>query len=129
MIDVQVDVRNAEALRNKLEDQSAMVGEPLQMILSQGTMVIEREVKRITPVDTGRLRASWTSKVDAAAIPKWGKMGTNVVYAAPLEYSRNKRPRGVGQIPFFRPGIAASRPKVDELLKQAQDMIKQHWEK
>ncbi|MDY6835543.1 MAG: HK97 gp10 family phage protein [Chloroflexota bacterium] len=126
MLQVQFDLPHAERIQEKLQNRSAMVGKPLGSILNQGGLVFEREVRILTPVDSGRLIGSWTTKVDRAEVPKWSRMGTNVKYAQELEESKRK-PRGVGAIPFFKPGIHRALPKVKQLVREAQEIIAKHW--
>ena len=49
---------------------------------------VEREAKRRAPVDTGRLRASITTRVVPGARGPVAEIGTNVNYAAAQEFPR-----------------------------------------
>lgn len=63
----------------------------------------------LTPVRTGTLRRSETTRVAPGGLKGW--VGTNIVYA-PFVHRR---------VPFFAQGIDASRPAIDTLLQQAGD--------
>ena len=47
-----------------------------------------RRVKKATPVDTGRLRAAWQTKIEKFK----GEVTNNVVYAEPVCFGVNKPP-------------------------------------
>lgn len=64
-----------------LADADALVGKPLRDALQRSAITVQSDAKRGAPVDTGRLRASITSAVDANAIPRFATIGTNVEYA------------------------------------------------
>ena len=50
-------------------------------------------VKKATPVDTGRLRAAWQTKIE----PLKGEVTNNVVYAEPVCFGVNLPPSWGGQ--------------------------------
>jgi hypothetical protein len=124
-IDVTIRLEGLEQIQEKLKKEN-LLSKPLKMILEQGALTIERKAKEFSPVDLGRLKGSMTHQLDASSVPLWSKAGTNVEYAAPLEYS-NKRPRKVGRIPFFRPAIEESREKVEGFIKEASAMIEERF--
>ena len=64
------------------------------------TLELEREIKQRAPVDTGHLRASYTSRVEQTTDGATGVVGTNVEYAAPQEFLHN---------PHVRPALDARR--------------------
>lgn len=61
-----------------------------------------RHAKRIAPVDTGRLRSSITHEVGGDAEGIVARVGTNVEYAAHLEYGTVR----MSARPFLRPALA-----------------------
>lgn len=126
-LDIQMEVRGMEEVQRKLEDD-ALIGEGSKLFLGKAALTVERQAKIYSPVDTGRLRASWTIAVDSRPIPLWAKAGTNVDYAAELEGS-NKKPRGVGRIPFFGPAVRDTRAQVDKFVIEAENAIEKEWDK
>jgi phage gpG-like protein len=70
---------------------------------------VEREAKLLCPVDTGRLRASIHGQMTG---PAQGVVGTNVTYAAPVEYG-HVTPNGgyVAGRPYLTPAIEAGRER------------------
>ena len=112
---------------------------PVRRFLDRATFAMEGHIKEATPVDTGRLRASIGGgtyrggsyppghgiSIDARPVPEWASVGTNVEYAEELEFSVSKRPRGVGRIPYFRPGITAARPDITKSFEKMGQEIKE----
>lgn len=65
---------------------------------------VQNRARRYCPVDTGRLRSSIQSRFGQDAHGHWGEVGTNVSYAAYVEYgTRRTKPQ-----PFLRPALAES---------------------
>lgn len=124
---VDIEVKGLEELQKKLEKE-AFLGDGVKHLMGKAALTVERQVKIFSPVDTGRLRASWTPIVSAEPVPLWAKVSTNVKYAAPLEVS-GKSPRGVGRIPFLKPAYEAVKSKIDSLLKEAGVIIEARFNK
>ena len=57
------------------------------------TLEWTKRVKKATPVDTGRLRAAWQTKIE----PLKGEVTNNVVYAEPVCFGVNLPPSWGGQ--------------------------------
>lgn len=70
-------------------------------------LTIEGAVKKRTPVKTGTLRRSVTSAVRRAGLE--GAVGTNVIYARPVE----RRAK------MFERGLADSQGQIDRILEEA----------
>jgi hypothetical protein len=62
-------------------------------------IAVESMAKRLCPVDTGRLRASISHTLGEDDGEVVGYVGSNVVYAPPVEFRR----------PFLRPALDAAR--------------------
>ena len=79
----KVDFRllGTERLRRKLKPE--MFRGPAERFIKRGTEEIEGQIKRETPVDTGRLRSSITRNLTD---PLTGRVGTNVKYARYVEF-------------------------------------------
>ena len=129
-ISVDIEVKGLEELQKKLEKE-ALIGNPLQKLLGKAALLVEREAKigasgRPGPrVRTGRLRASITSLVDTKPIPEWAKVGTNLEYAAPVEYGHGKVPA----YPFLHPAFERVKDKINILLDEFRKLVEQHWNK
>lgn len=111
-----------------LDDMSANVAAlnaqlvaALPGIVLQGAAIVQQEIQRRAPVDTGALKAS----IDAVAARRALSASATVQaedsaqggiehYAIFKEYGTSK----VAAQPFFRPGVEAARPKVEALVTQ-----------
>lgn len=90
------DKLNPDALRSELE-----------RAMQQVVLVVEGNVKRVTPVRTGNLRRSITGRVEERG--RRGVVGTNVVYARPVHR----------RTPYLERGLEASRDQIDAILAEA----------
>lgn len=76
---------------------------PVAKMLARRAVQVERLAKILCPVDTGRLRSSIAWRFDRDARGLFAAIGTNVSYAAPVEFGTSRqRPQ-----PFLRPAIYA----------------------
>lgn len=78
-----------------------------ERLMSRVVLTALRNSQARTPVKTGALRRSETTRVSERG--KKGFLGSNLVYARPV-HDRN---------PFFQHGIADSRGDIEGLLQQA----------
>lgn len=85
-----IKIEGIAELTRRLSDP-ALIGAPLRRAFHKVGYVVEGAAKIGAPVDRGRLRASITSEMDSAAVPKWVQIGTNVEYAP---YVHEGRPPG-----------------------------------
>ena len=81
---INVKVLGIEQLLKKLQKET--IKEPVDQGIKKATRWTERTLKQSTPVDTGELHASITSKVIGAT----GQVGTIVQYAKFVEYGTKK---------------------------------------
>lgn len=83
---VSVEVRGLVETQRKLEQTIAdLQGDALLDGMRRATLLVQRDAKRLAPVDTGRLRASITPEIRQRGTTIQGVVGTNVVYAAAVE--------------------------------------------
>lgn len=107
MTDVRWVKQTPDELADKLARQPfAAVREPL---MTKITFVALRHAQTRTPVRTGTLRRSETTRVEAGGLR--GYVGTNIVYA-PFVHAR---------VPFFADALTDSRSEIERLLEQAGD--------
>jgi hypothetical protein len=84
----------------------ADVREPL---MTKITLLSLRHSMPLTPVRTGTLRRSETTRVERGGLRGW--VGSNIVYAAHVHE----------RVPFFAQGIEAALPEIQALLGAAGD--------
>ena len=124
-IEIKIEIEGMEELQRKLE-KDTVLGSPLKRLLGKAALLVERQAKMDSPVDTGRLRASITPEVSTEVIPLWSKVGTMVEYASAVETGKGT-PRGVGKIPFFMPAFEAMKSKIGDILNDAKRLIEEQW--
>jgi len=87
---INVKVLGIEQLLKKLQKET--IKEPVGQGIKKATLWTERTLKQSTPVDTERLRSSYSSQV----LGQTGRIATNVQYAQFVEYgTRKMEPRHV----------------------------------
>lgn len=69
--------------------------------IKKTALSIERNAKQRTPVDTGRLRGSITTKINESVGGVEAEIGTNVEYANFIEYGTRKK----AARPFLNPAF------------------------
>lgn len=86
MSDLRAEVRGALETQRKLEQVARdLHGAPMVQAFRSATTLVHTEAKVLSPVDSGRLRASITMVVEAVGKKVRGVVGSNVVYAAAME--------------------------------------------
>ena len=77
------------------------------------------EARRRCPVDTGNLRSSLNQEVEKENGEIVGRVGTNVEYAAYVEYGdeSGKKPRFVGTMPFLRPALLENKQQITKFFQ------------
>jgi hypothetical protein len=81
--------------------------EPREKLMHKITLVVLRHSQRRTPVRTGTLRRSETTRIEGGGMR--GFVGTNIEYA-PFVHARK---------PFFTQGITDSRAEIEQALKDS----------
>ena len=86
----KVVIRGNEQVQAKLNQVAKdLQGEPLEKAMKDATLVVTRQAKIYSPVDTGRLRASITPEVVRRDTVVQGIVGSNVFYA-PFQEEKKK---------------------------------------
>lgn len=113
MADVRINVKikNAAEIRRAFGMAPTLMSKNLNKALKKSLLLIERDSRRNTPVDTGRLRASHRTKFSTLS----GELSTNVSYATFVhEGTRYMRAR-----PFMRRAVSKNEPEVNIFMKEA----------
>ena len=97
--DLKLTFKNFDKWQRKLKDPK-LIGSPIRKALLQSAEFAVGQAKELTPVDTGRARNSYATKVDPSPIPQWASIGSNLEYMKPLEF---------GSKPHFPP-LSALQP-------------------
>lgn len=89
------------ALAELLSSPNGAVGKDL----TRRTIKVNNRAKQLCPVDTGRLRASISWRMERDGDQVVGVVGTNVEYAAYVELGT----RRMSARPYLRPALEAAR--------------------
>lgn len=88
----------------------------LKQGMIKACLLVEGDAKRNCPVDTGRLRASITNRLEVEEKQLVGIVGTNVEYASYVEFGTSN-PKYPCQ-PFLFPALESNKEKIKDLLKE-----------
>lgn len=106
----------------KLGEIGGFMGEQVQELVKITTLEWEARVKEQTPVETGRLRNAWQSKVE----PYEGVVSNNVEYAEPVCFGNNLPSSWKGKF-RTRQGTVAGFPEL--IGKELEAWTKQQYER
>lgn len=87
---MQIKFMGAERLNAKLREMAARCPREMARFMAQEAEVVKNRTKALTPVDTGRLRGSWTSTVSGNT----AEIFTAVHYAPYVEFGHRVKIRG-----------------------------------
>lgn len=130
-MNIKIEIKGIREMVNRFNQAPKIVDRELERAFEKSLLQIEREVKKRTPVDSGRLRGS-IGGIEGKMAPSnsegWryvhertASIGTRVKYAFWVEV-RNVRHK-VGEVGFFSKGVAASMDKINEFFKTAMENV------
>lgn len=93
----------------------ALLNAKLTQAMQKAVLIAEGGSKKRTPVKTGNLRRSETSRVQGSGMRVRGIVGTNVTYA---RFVHNGTRRMKAR-PFFDQGLADSRDRIVKVFQEA----------
>ena len=108
-------VDGGKKLAEKFHSMSQKVYTEQEQELLQAGMVVERAAKQNAPVDTGRLRASISTRMTKEAKSIIIEVGTNVKYAPYVEFGSSRNPAQ----PYLFPAFVENKQKVLKMLADA----------
>ena len=95
---LRADIRGLQELQAKIDQiVTDLHGRPMLDAMRRATMLVVTDAKKLSPVDTGRLRSSITPEIRARGNDVLGVAGSNVLYAPYVE---------TGTRPHFPPPAA-----------------------
>ena len=130
-MNIKIEIKGIREMVNRYNNAPKLVDKELERAFEKSLLQIEREVKKRTPVDTGRLRASiggMEGKVAPVNSEGWryvheraASIGTKVKYAiwVGLRNARHK----VGMAGYFSKGVEASMEKINSFFKTAMENV------
>ena len=128
---MEIRITGLDALLKRLSGSKAYA-KPWREAMERATLFVLGKAQENAPVDTGRLRSSLTSTLDSRPVPLFGEVGTNVLYAKPLEMSEvphYRRGARAGQQTkgWFSGALFGSRDAIDRILRAAAKQIEKMW--
>lgn len=114
---LNIKIVGLEALAQKCKADTIKI--PLMEGIKKIIFALEGETKKITPVDTGRLRSSIFSRYGASE----GIVGTNVEYAPFVEYGT----RYMEGSHMFEKGLEQIKHKMADFFKAIGVQIENRW--
>lgn len=106
----------------KIGEIGDFMGEQVQELVKITTLEWESRVKEQTPVDTGRLKIAWQSKIE----PYEGVVSNNMEYAEPVCFGNNLPPSWKGEFKT-RQGTVAGFPEL--IGKELESWTQQQYER
>lgn len=83
---VGIKIEGLAELEGRFRDAPGVVESEIKRAMNRSVQRVLADVKRETPVDTGRLRSSITGRTEGSGAEIRGIVGTNVKYAAYVEF-------------------------------------------
>lgn len=124
-IEFKIDQADIQRTLRRLNRYSGGVVEDVQRATAHAAIEVQKEARIMTPVDTGRLRASITVQRVGNSVSAFRSLtgrsamityqvGTNVEYAKPVEFgTQRQRPQ-----PYLRPAYNIVIPEYKAALKR-----------
>lgn len=128
---INIQIKGLTELIKRFKQAPKIIDEEINTALDQSLLLIERNVKLRTPVDTGRLRASIGGaggKVPPAMEPGWrwikqkvASIGTRVKYAFWVEVRPARHI--VGMTGYFSKGVQSSIGGINQFFTKAMQRV------
>lgn len=106
-MEVSIKIENLDEVQRFLKSRPVAIKNELNRAVKKTVVLIEREAKKRTPVDTGRLRTSIRSKTSGDK----GEVYTNVKYAVVVHENLRARHR-TGEAKYLERAFKQSIPKI-----------------
>lgn len=109
-------VEGQKELIKKLQNIAKKATSNVEQALIESALMVERDAKIKTPVDTGRLRQSISHETENFGSENPAVIvGTNVDYAGYIEFGTSKQPAQ----PYLYPALTENKEKIKKKVKQA----------
>lgn len=96
-------IKDGNSLAQRFRASGQKIDGELAQAITRCALRVERRAKQYVKVDTGRLRASISHRLEIDREKITGVIGTNVFYAPYLEYGTERM-----RYPFLRPALQMS---------------------
>ena len=114
MSKITVAIIGGDQLKALLERKQKEVDAELKKAVTSSCLLVEKDAKKLCPVDTGRLRSSITHEVLEVTKSNFGgRVGTNVEYAPYIEFGTKRNRKAT---PFLYFAMQRNFDKIRKLL-------------
>lgn len=83
---IKITLQGEKEIQQKIKALEKDASDALRKVVEKTVVRVEKNAKRLSPVDTGRLRASIAYEVKSESNKHQGRVGTNVEYAPIVEF-------------------------------------------
>lgn len=121
MATLDIDIKDDDliALSKRLEKGKSLVNAAIRDSIEKSNRVMIREVKRVTPVDTGRLKRGWRSRRLHRTNKGLGEVSNKVPYGIFVnDGTRFIKPRR-----FVEKSINRANPKITVIMRKELDKV------
>ena len=116
MPNVKIKIEGIDQLISNLKKYPEVSGKEIQEAIKKSIYEIQREAVPITPVDTGRLRASLGSGISFGTLS--GEIGSDLDYAVKQHENEYYRHR-IGEAKFLEKGVNYAMNAIEDYFKKA----------
>jgi len=115
MAQITIRIKNIAQIRAAFGKAPAIMGAEFKKALMKSVVLVQRESMKLTPVLTGRLRASHMFEISGAGLKMEAAVGPTVNYATFIhDGTRFMKAR-----PFLKDGADASLDQIDDFFTDA----------
>jgi len=115
MAQITIQIKNIAQIRAAFSKAPAIMGEEFRKALIKSVVLVQRESMKLTPVLTGRLRASYMFEISGGGLKMQATVGPTVNYATFIhDGTRFMKAR-----PFLKDGAEASLDQIDDFFTDA----------
>ncbi|PZR55226.1 hypothetical protein DNL40_02325 [Xylanimonas oleitrophica] len=113
------DVRGIRRMSTDLRQAGQKAGPIVELVVRKATLDVERDAKTGVPVDTGNLRATISSDVQATAGSVSGEVGPTANYGLFVELGTSK----MAPQPYMGPALDRNAPAFEQAMAQIVDRL------
>ena len=115
MSQITIQIKNIAQIRAAFSKAPTIMGAEFKKALMKSVVLVQRESMKITPVLTGRLRASHMFELSGAGLKMEASVGPTVNYATFVHDGT----RFIKGRPFLKDGAEASLDQIDDFFTDA----------
>ncbi|KAA0004644.1 MAG: HK97 gp10 family phage protein [Thermoplasmata archaeon] len=112
---IVIKIKGLKELREAFKRAPLKTKDEINKAIAKSGFLVERESKKITPVDTGRLRAS----IRTDLMPMKAVIAPHTDYAIYVHENLRARHKPPGQAKYMEKGKQKAEPKIEDFFKQA----------